>query len=354
MGIDKVKAMERKIGLDFARILSAVGIISFHFYCHSSSQRHLFYGHANGMWGGTLNYLFFALSGLVLHLKYREDGSIKLPQFYLKRWKSVIPAYVIVWFFAYCINVTKYGSFFYLGIPKRRMLLTLIGMDGYASWVIPTYFITGEWFLGAVLVAYMCYPILRRMIKKNALVSFAILFAIYEIRLCVSELGIAQYFPLNSAVAPSTCIFSFFVGMMLAEHFEMLKKPPVIMLSALCCAIGLLVPFKGNNIPKELIIGCAILVCMYNLGEVLCRKREIRAFVTSLSGLTYYTFLLHHRIIYRILEKFDFSDTSRAFIVLCVAIVVTFVLAKILDVVMKDVMRSRIVRSIDAKVYERE
>lgn len=51
--------MDRKKGLDFVRAVSAIGIIVFHFYCHSSSAHKLFYAHANGAWGGVLNYLFF-------------------------------------------------------------------------------------------------------------------------------------------------------------------------------------------------------------------------------------------------------------------------------------------------------
>lgn len=353
METDMKDSMERKLGLDFARLLSAIGIISFHFYCHSASETKLFYEYANGLWGGTLNYLFFALSGLVVHMKYRDLGNIKLSQFYYKRWKAMMPAYVIVWFFAYLFNVTEHGKFFYMDIPKTRMLLTLIGMDGYASWSIPTYFITGEWFLGAVLIAYVCYPVLNRMIKKNELASLAVLFMIYEIRLCAPSLGIDQYFTLNAAVSPSTCLFSFFVGMVLAQHFEKLRNPTVVLLSFLCCTVGILVPVKGHNIAKELIIGCALLICLYNLGEWICRNKNVRAVVASLSGLTYYTFLLHHSIIYRVIYKFDSSNTVRALWVLCAIIFATFVLSKMLEIVMNSIMRSKAITHIDSVVKER-
>ena len=158
--------MKRERGLDFARAFAAIGIVVFHFYCHSSSAHKLFLNNANGAWGTAINYLFFALSGYLLHSKYGKQ-EISLTGFYYKRWKATMPAYIAVFLFAYFLNVCESGKLFYWEIPRGRLLLSFIGMDGYVAWVRPTYFITGEWFLGAILVAYCAYPLLR-FFAKNA------------------------------------------------------------------------------------------------------------------------------------------------------------------------------------------
>lgn len=201
--------MSRKRGLDFVRALSAIGIISFHFYCHAQGTDLLFYAHANGAWGGVLNYLFFILSGFVLHSKYGKTEALNLSEFYYKRWKAMMPAYLIVFAYAFVMNVFTYGKFFYMDIPKSRLLLTFIGMDGYFSWVTTTYFITGEWFLGAILVAYVVYPLLKYLRARWEWLVLAGLIVIYTV---IYKVG---FFGLPHAVSPATCILSFYIGIML-------------------------------------------------------------------------------------------------------------------------------------------
>ena len=101
--------MEREKGLDFARAFAAIGIVVFHFYCHSSSAHKLFLLHANGGWGTAINYLFFALSGYLLHKKYGKQERFCLTTFYYKRWKATMPAYIAVFLFAYFQNVASAG-----------------------------------------------------------------------------------------------------------------------------------------------------------------------------------------------------------------------------------------------------
>ena len=67
--------MSRQKGLDLTRAISTIGIVVFHFYAYPNSEQLLFLTHANDAWGGTLNYLFFVLSGAVLHLEYGAAGT---------------------------------------------------------------------------------------------------------------------------------------------------------------------------------------------------------------------------------------------------------------------------------------
>lgn len=333
--------MSRRKGLDFVRALSAIGIIAFHFYCHTQGSDLLFYAHANGAWGGVLNYLFFILSGFVLHSKYGKVEKLNLGEFYYKRWKAMMPAYLIVFAYAFSMNVFTYGKFFYMDIPNSRFLLTLIGMDGYFSWITTTYFITGEWFLGAILIAYVAYPLLRYLQEKREYLVLAGLAAAYAVIFKVDFFGIPQ------AVNPATCILSFYIGMMLASHPELLDNIGMVIAAALLAVILLVVPVPGGNITKEILIGLSLLISLNKVGERICKSDRIYKGVFFVSSMSYYTFLLHHRIIYKVLEGFDSVGTRASVGVLIMIILVTLTLSQVLSVVMKSIFRSGFYRRIE-------
>lgn len=68
-----------------------------------------------------------------------------------------------------------------LGIPKWRFVLTLIGMDGYLSEYGSGFYVLGEWFLGFIVLFYIIFPLLRYLLKKNELVMWIIVLALYVI-----------------------------------------------------------------------------------------------------------------------------------------------------------------------------
>lgn len=330
--------MEREKGLDFARAFAAIGIVVFHFYCHSSSAHKLFLNHANGAWGTAINYLFFALSGLLLHKKYGKREPLRLSTFYYKRWKATMPAHIAVFLFAFFLNVVSTGKLFYLEIPKWRLALSFIGMDGYAAWVMPTYFITGEWFLGAILVAYGVYPLLRWLANRSLwtrYIALGALIALYGIVLGL-ELG-----KLPASTSPVTCLLCFYVGMLGAKQDDFLKKKVVVALSLLLCVILFAVPL-GIDSPTPLMLGgCAGLIVLRSLGDALCKNTYMERLVRWVSGLTYPIFLIHHRIILKSLERFDSVSTLRSLGVLLMTLISTLVFAKLLDFLMKALFQSR-------------
>ena len=59
---------ERDLSIDFMRAFCAVGIIAFHFFCHTEEhQTRLFYEFANGSFGNTIVNMFFLISGAMLY-----------------------------------------------------------------------------------------------------------------------------------------------------------------------------------------------------------------------------------------------------------------------------------------------
>lgn len=335
--------MKREKGLDFARAFAAIGIVVFHFYCHSSSAHKLFLNHANGGWGTAINYLFFALSGYLLHKKYGKQKPFSLTAFYYRRWKATMPAYIAVFLFAYFLNVAKEGTLFYLDIPKWRLALSFVGLDGYVSWVTPTYFITGEWFLGAILVAYAAYPLLRYLANHKWLRYFALagLLALYGCILYV------PFYGLPASTNPITCLLCFYLGMLGAEQDGFFRKKIVVAISAVACVALFAVPL-GMDSPTPLLLGgCAGLIVFNALGELLCRNQVIDRWVRRVSDLSYGVFLIHHRILVTVLENFDTVSTRRSVGILLICLIITLILAQALDVVMKSLLKSNLFTKLD-------
>ena len=329
--------MKRERGLDFARAFAAIGIVVFHFYCHCASAHKLFLNNANGAWGTAINYLFFALSGYLLHSKYGKQ-EMSLTGFYYKRWKATMPAYIAVFLFAYRLNGCETGKLFYLEIPRWRLLLSFIGLDGYASWVAPTYFITGEWFLGAILVAYCAYPLLRFFAKNTHIwVRYAALLVLIGLYVALFRV---EFWGLPISTNPITCLLCFYLGMLGVELAHILKKPVVVLLCAVLCGICVAVPLGGEGTTEMLLAGCTGLVVLSSIGDVICKSDRIYRVVHTVSGLTYPVFLIHHRIILKVLEGFNPVSTKLSLVVLGGILLTCFVFASILEVVMKSLFQS--------------
>lgn len=336
--------MKRRRGLDFVRAFGAIGIIAFHFYCHTEGSKLLFLTHANGEWGGSLNYLFFILSGYLLYFQNGNSGELNLLKFYYKRWKAMMPAYLAVFAYAFIMNVFACGEFFYLDIPNWRILLTLFGMDGYFSWIGTTYFITGEWFLGAILMAYAVYPLLQAWMKKSRLFLLAGLIGAYFVILRV------DFFGIPSAVNPITCILCFYIGMLLAFHSNLLDHIVVVFSSFLGTIILLTIPLSGIGFSKDILVGVSLFISLNKIGETLCKNEGIYKGVFLISSLSYYTFLLHHQIIYKVLEGFNSVGTFSAVGVLLIIILVTLLFSYVLSIVMKSLFESRFYHWLEAAI----
>ena len=342
------RAKQRQIGLDFARAFGALGIVAYHFYCHSSSTHKLFFAYANGGLGIALNYLFFMLSGLVVQMRYGNAADWSVGSFYYKRWKTLIPPYVIAFSFPFLMTVLSVGKVFYMDIPKWRLLLTFFGLDGYATMIFPTYFITGEWFLGAIVIAYLVYPGLRFLIHRAKYLTLTVLALLSVITL---KTGLGE---INEFANPFVSLLCFYMGMSLTTLFPYFRKPGVIFGGGGLLCVLLLVPLGGPVVAKEIMTSCALLVVAYNIGELLCRNPLVRRFTLFVSGISYYSFLIHHRIIYRVLQGYDRGNTVAAAAVLLGVIVITFVFSTILKIIMDHVYACKLFEMVEQRLFAKQ
>lgn len=83
--------------------------------------------------------------------------------------------FYMLWLFLYYKQVCGVKHLFYNGNPKY-LLLTLFGMDGYMSYrYTPNYYFIGEWFLGALILLYLCYPLLTWCMEHAKILTTLVL-----------------------------------------------------------------------------------------------------------------------------------------------------------------------------------
>lgn len=114
--------------------------------------------------------LYLMLSGAVLMYIYGDNsetcwGVWRGVDFYKRRYLTLmLPfyiAYIIVWLWNRIINVPLTQ-----GVSSWKIVFTMIGMDGFLSYKIPTFYLIGEWFLGCIILYYLAFPTLELLIRQ--------------------------------------------------------------------------------------------------------------------------------------------------------------------------------------------
>ena len=74
--------------------------------------------------------------------------------------------------------VTKPG--YYAAAKTPSLLLTVLGLDNFAQaagWVTMDFACVGEWVLGSILCLYLLFPLLRWGLRKQQLLTWAVVLA---------------------------------------------------------------------------------------------------------------------------------------------------------------------------------
>lgn len=109
--------------------------------------------------------LFIMISGATQCISYEKQAALGrgLGQYYKKRFLALMPAFYVAYFLGYVISRLSSVPF-HIG---RSFIWTVLGMDGYLIMKgIPTAYIVGEWFLGLIILLYMVFPLLYKLIRK--------------------------------------------------------------------------------------------------------------------------------------------------------------------------------------------
>ena len=306
--------------MDLMRCFSLAGILLYHFMVEFQIhyQTNLFIEkmpyYTPNMHIATLCVgLFFMLSGAGLTLSSRESFQAKT--FYRRRFLRLMVPYYLAYLFYLLYLLLRYRTLPFSGdIPLWNFLLTLIGMDGYCEihQTIPTFYIgIGEWFLGALIIMYLLFPLLYKLMKKNPYVTMAAATICYLILVFTYQNELPSY---ENALIK---LYDFILGMFLIQEKDRLKK------WTLCYSIPVILSAlflkKEIPLPTDLKISllCTAVFFLFLQTEGWLKKRILlQKFLFLLQKYSFEIYLLHHVIIVQFLAGFAGRISSAADILL--------------------------------------
>lgn len=339
--------MKREPGLDYIRVLATLMIICFHFSCYSAAGMLSFDRYANGSFAYTFVTLFFMLSGACLYANY-GGRKLNLRIFYFKRWKSVLVPFYLV-FLAYFLGkaIVRRSLFPANGPSPWTLFLSAVGMDGYLFYRIPSYYAVGEWFLGAIVLLYLAYPVLQWAMER---LWWALQLAVtlpFALLIHMVDTGIySDYFEIEWMRNLVVCLFSFVTGMSLIRNVKFIKRLYVWIPALALTGILLCVPVEGMRDTDNWIVAAGIFITLVGMGSCL-GEGGIYPYVRRLSALTYGMFLTHHVLIQALARVWNPSNLAAGFATMCALILITAVLSKALSLAVRAIEHTRVFRCLE-------
>lgn len=308
---------ERLFYLDFVRAIAVISILITHFnarYLYLSppmpEKAVLTTTVSNiyiGSWGVSL---FFIISGAALMYVYQERIEIK--KFYKKRFLSIYPmfwiAYIVAFFYLFYTNKMIPGS----GVPKINFIYTILGMDGMVAAYIPTYYILGEWFLGAIILMYVLFPLLRKGVKKQPIITFGLSIIVYI-------LIIVYIKDINVSIIILTRLPEILFGMLYVKSEKKVNWK---------MALGAMIVLVANSIIKPSFpeavqttyVGIASFILLVYISYWF-KFRICHSVCNLISKYSYAIFLVHHVIISEMMMTFDLAHISRGYSYMLFAVI---------------------------------
>ena len=309
--------MQKRIQeLDVLRVLAMLFVITYHFGCEYAAAGlpffNLFYLTPNYDFGNVAVTIFIALSGGLLYKKYGiidqgrcpaksgmtngvEKGEhFPLRTFYLKRAKAIYPPFWILSLYiplSMLRHLIADGNAFFMG-PPPTLLLTAIGFDGYAKMFgMDTYVFCGDWFVGAIVLLYLLYPLLAKCYAGHRLATISTLGVLYALQYLIP----AEHDELFS-ILPVTIAFKFCIGFLLVENLERFRnwRIAIIAAVALLALTVIDIPGRINTDFLGSATAIALFVVIFFVAPRLLRIKAVSSIVPRLATLAYCVFLVQH------------------------------------------------------------
>lgn len=323
--------------LDFIRVVACLMILIFHYNCMietdflNPSSKVLFFliGSVNT---GTLGiYLFFILSGGSLYLAHKDKFSIK--KYYKKRFLSIYPLFWILFVAFTLIDIFVKKQ----QIPSYdyRLIYSIIGIDGLLEvYGITTFYKLGTWFLGAIIIFYLIFPLILFLFKKRPKLVFLI-----SIILSIVAISIHSN---NSATNPILFVQGMLIvelplmifGMYIVNFLSKINFKVFAISSILLILISVCCKEMNYHVQASIISPLFFIILVY-CSKIFNKKYHI--YLKKISLLTYPAFLLHPWILNTIVTTFNLSKINKATSYLCfiafalVIFILSFICKKMID-----------------------
>lgn len=269
--------------LNFARASLTLLVVFYHSsgYLLNGAGSEFFQKIASSALGMVAVSAFFCLSGLAI--KY-NNNDLDIMQFYKKRFWSIYPSFWVAWGIAYLLKVISAKSFFYNG-HKLSILLSVCGLDGYLGGF---YYQVGEWFLGAIIILYILYPLLLWFFTRAKGLSSGVLAVIYYITISRDCFGVSEF--RNILI----CIMSFWIGMLLADIIEKISDNWVLCIVLMSTIWHISTANSPFTVYTGIVIwGASLLIILCIVGRTI-KTPVVSGIFRFLSKISFQIFLLHH------------------------------------------------------------
>ncbi len=340
---------KRIYGFDLIRGLCALIVLIYHFFSEiawyyptwNTDFAQLLITLNCADWGTTAVFSFFMLSGATLiYTKNHLDTKEEVIQFYQSRLLRLFPAYLIFFFYQYFLSVFVSKDLLYGG-KVQYLLEGLFGLNGYFQYLHPEskYPIVGEWFMGAIILIYLLYPLILYCYKRKPL-RYALVVFLVGMAVMNSNFNLFQIFIARNLL---TCLLSFYLGMLFMEYHEQIKQIPYLSILSfiLFILIGYVLP---NTLPVLVVcygLSISFFLFLYSIADGIQKIHWIWKIVLFLSNISYALFIVQHRVVVGVLGYF--KETSFGIqgmtALLGVSIVIGLILAWILTMMSQWITR---------------
>lgn len=161
--------------LDLVRLGATLAILLYHFLIEMNQARLVALSplgaqYINALAELSIN-LFFLLSGFTLALRWQ--GRFEIRPYLASRIQAIYPQFWVGFLFLFFYGEILHGN--NAGIPRWKVVFSLLGLDGYLLPYTSTFYKIGEWYLGCQILLYLVFPLVLKMQSSRALRGLALL-----------------------------------------------------------------------------------------------------------------------------------------------------------------------------------
>lgn len=341
-GAEKMESTGREkrriICFDWIRVFSCLCVLIVHFnasisayngsFVYPNSIIPNFYLDNRVYLGGIGVSLFFILSGATQMLTYKEGN---LTGYYKKRFLSIYPMFWIAFTIATVVDFLMY-KYMPTGKPLS-FLYSVVGVDGYMNALgLPgyDYYKLGEWFLGCILLLYVLFPLLHFGVKKAPVPTIILAVSLYVFFEIHPNIGSYNFGNGLFILRIPELLF----GMLFVKYRLWEGKKQVWLIAATGTVLLLAWLFRNRLSSLTITIAlCSFLFSLFSLLEHVAWGQGIRGRLAFFSVLTYPIFLVHHKLIEKLIIGFDLANFPRTYryMMFIIYAVLTLILAWLLQ-----------------------
>ena len=296
---------ERLFYLDFIRAFATITIIFTHYNAlflylqPQAPEKAVITTRVANLYIGDFGVsLFLIISGAALMYVYQEKCELK--KFFKKRFLGIYPMFWTAYIFAFVYMFYNHIPYS-VGVPKKNMIYSVLGIDSYLScYGIGTFILVGEWFIGLILMLYVVFPILRKLIINHPIPTAVGVLIMYILSIIFIDRNIELF----------ARIPEFAFGMYFVKYIKKVKLP-VVLVSVLVIIYNTCLTPPFNVTVQTTYIGICSFMVLAWLSDYI-KVFWVENICSIVSKYSYAVFLVHHFIIFRITEKYNLYALTKA------------------------------------------